>query len=102
MYGLDGQDRTTIRQDIGLISRLRPQQVTLYELRPNMISKMQNFSKEALFDQYSQYYDGLIAMGYMARFGQNTYKSGRGGVKIAFFVAPKCLKHKRCSTSIRP
>ena len=73
MYGLDGQNRTTIRQDIDLISRLRPQQVTLYELRPNMISTTQNFSKEALFDQYEQYYDGLIAMGYKARFGQNTF-----------------------------
>lgn len=73
MYGLNGQNELTIRQDLELISRLRPQQVTLYELRTNMISAKESFTKEELFDQYVQYYDGLIALGYYARFGQNTF-----------------------------
>ena len=73
MYGLKGQNQSTIRQDIELISRLRPQQVTLYELRTNMISAEESFTKDELFDKYVQYYDGLIALGYYARFGQNTF-----------------------------
>ena len=38
-----------------------------------MISAKESFSKEELFDQYVQYYDGLISLGYYARFGQNTF-----------------------------
>ncbi|MBO5957750.1 MAG: radical SAM protein [Bacteroidales bacterium] len=73
MYGLNGQNVSSICQDIELIARLKPQQVTLYELRPNMIAAKDVFSKEELYEQYAQYYNGLIALGYKARFGQNTF-----------------------------
>ena len=91
MYGLEGQGRTTIRQDIDLISRLRPQQVTLYELRSNMISTTQNFCKEALFDQYSWYYDGLVAMGYKARFGQNTFSVDDADEGVSSYLRERML-----------
>lgn len=73
MYGLDKQDKTTIRRDLELIKQLKPQQITLYELRPNMISKKISFTKKELYNQYVQYYDGLINLGYKAHFGQNTF-----------------------------
>ena len=73
MYGLHGQDETTIRKDLDVINQLQPQQVTLYELRTNMISAKDIPSKEVLCNQYAQYYNGLIALGYKARFGQNTF-----------------------------
>ena len=73
MYGLQGQNGLTIRQDLELIRCLKPQQVTLYELRTNMISNKASCSKSELYEQYSQYYDGLITLGYNARFGQNTF-----------------------------
>ena len=49
MYGLQGQDEATIRQDLELIKRLAPQQVTLYELRTNMLATPIPFSKEELY-----------------------------------------------------
>lgn len=72
MYGLQGQSEKTICQDLELIEHLMPQQVTLYELRTNMISNKSVCSKNELYEQYSQFYDGLITLGYKGRFGQNT------------------------------
>lgn len=91
MYGLNGQDELTIRQDLELISRLKPQQVTLYELRTNMISAKESFTKEELFDQYVQYYDGLIALGYNARFGQNTFSVDATDEGVSSYLRERML-----------
>lgn len=91
MYGLNGQNELTIRQDLELISRLRPQQVTLYELRTNMISAKEPFTKEELFDQYVQYYDGLIALGYYARFGQNTFSVDATDEGVSSYLRERML-----------
>lgn len=73
MYGLNGQTKETIDADLQTISKLQPQQVTLYELRTNMIINKDVPIKEVLFEQYSYYYSGLIQLGYKARFGENTF-----------------------------
>lgn len=91
MYGLNGQNELTIRQDLELISRLRPQQVTLYELRTNMISAKESFTKEELFYQYVQYYDGLIALGYYARFGQNTFSVDATDEGVSSYLRERML-----------
>ena len=91
MYGLKGQNQSTICQDIELISRLRPQQVTLYELRTNMISAEESFTKDELFDKYVQYYDGLIALGYYARFGQNTFSVDTTDEGVSSYLRERML-----------
>lgn len=91
MYGLNGQNELTIRQDLELISRLRPQQLTLYELRTNMISAKESFTKGELFDQYVQYYDGLIALGYYARFGQNTFSVDATDEGVSSYLRERML-----------
>lgn len=91
MYGLKGQNESTIRQDLGLISRLKPQQVTLYELRTNMISAKETFTKELLYSQYAQYYEGLIAMGYNARFGQNTFSVDAKDEGVSSYLRERML-----------
>ena len=91
MYGLKGQNQSTIRQDIELISRLRPQQVTLYELRTNMISAEKSFTKDELYDKYVQYYDGLIALGYYARFGQNTFSVDTTDEGVSSYLRERML-----------
>lgn len=73
MYGLKGQNESTIYRDLELIRILKPQQITLYELRPNMIIEKGISDKEELFKQYTLYYNGLVGLGYIARFGQNTF-----------------------------
>lgn len=73
MYGLPGQTQVSIAADISIIGTLRPQQVTLYELRTNMIACKALPSKDVLYAQYAQLFEALTAMGYHARFGQNTF-----------------------------
>lgn len=73
MYGLIGQNEESIRRDLEIIRSLAPQQVTLYELRTNMISCKKLPAKIELYGMYSQLYEGLKSMGYNARFGQNTF-----------------------------
>ena len=73
MYGLMGQSLASIDADLYTIQHLKPQQVTLYELRTNMIAVKDIPSKDILFQQYRHYYDGLLALGYKADFGANTF-----------------------------
>ena len=73
MYGLNGQTSETIRVDLDTISILRPQQITLYEIRTNMIADKNVPSKQILYNQYCQYFRGLIELGYNARFGENAF-----------------------------
>lgn len=91
MYGLKGQNESTIQQDLELIGQLKPQQVTLYELRTNMISEKESFTKEELYDQYVHYYDGLIAMGYKARFGQNTFSVDAADEGVSSYLRERML-----------
>ena len=91
MYGLKGQNKSTIQQELDLIGRLKPQQVTLYELRTNMISEKESFTKEDLYDQYVHYYDGLIAMGYKARFGQNTFSVDAADEGVSSYLRERML-----------
>lgn len=90
MYGFQGQDEASIRRDLELISHLHPQQVTLYELRTNMLSNAP-LSKEALYDQYSQYYDGIIGMGYKGRFGQNTFSMNADDEGVSSYLRERMI-----------
>lgn len=91
MYGLNGQTKETIDRDIEIISHLQPQQVTLYELRTNMISARYSPSKDELFIQYSHYYDGLIRLGYYARFGQNTFSKDAKDLGVSSYLCERMI-----------
>ena len=91
MYGLDGQNESTIQHDLELVSHLMPQQVTLYELRPNMISAKNSHTKEELYNQYVKYYEGLIVMGYKARFGQNTFSVDAADEGVSSYLRERML-----------
>ena len=73
MYGLPHQTLHSIENDLQVVRILQPEQVTLYELRTNMIKKWNNTTPEDRYDMYSLFYEGLTAMGYFAPFGQNTF-----------------------------
>ena len=91
MYGLKGQNEASIAQDLALIDRLHPQQVTLYELRTNMLLARTSFTKEALFAQYSQYFEGLMSMGYKGRFGQNTFSVNAKDQGVSSYLRERML-----------
>ena len=91
MYGLDGQNDLTIRHDLELVRHLKPQQVTLYELRTNMLSTKESLTKEELCSQYTLYYEGLMAMGYKARFGQNTFSVDAADEGVSSYLRERML-----------
>ena len=74
MYGMQGQTDSMLQAGLEAIEALQPEQVTLYEMRYNQVaSKNSSWNRDTLFDAYSLLYNGLIKMGYQARFGQNTF-----------------------------
>lgn len=73
MYGLPGQSIESIRQDIRTIAMLRPEQVTVYELRTNQLKTLYKDDNKLSYDQYSTLFDGLTGIGYSGIFGQNTF-----------------------------
>lgn len=91
MYGLQGQDQASISRDLELIDHLSPQQVTLYELRTNMLAIQTTCTKEELFAQYSQYYEGLMSMGYHGRFGQNTFSLDTEDYGVSSYLRERML-----------
>lgn len=92
MYGLNGQDISSIDRDLEIISRLRPQQITLYEKRDNIVRSGKHSSKEDLYLQYSQYYKGLESLGYMSRFGQNTFSKDPDDLGLSSYLRSRMIK----------
>lgn len=91
MYGLKGQNKETIAHDLTVISELKPQQVTLYELRTNCIAIKDIPSKNELFCQYEQYYNGLVSLGYYTHFGQNTFSFDKFDMGVSSYLRSRML-----------
>lgn len=70
MYGLPGQSAETLAADLETIKVLKPEQVTVYEFRTNMVGG--NICGDT-FNQYSQLYEGLTLLSYAGQFGRNTF-----------------------------
>ena len=73
MYGFPNQSLESIKQDIRTIQSLRPEQVTIYELRTNQLKTSYQVNNKLSYDQYCTLFDHLTAMGYYSNFGQNTF-----------------------------
>lgn len=91
MYGLKGQTNSDIIKDIQLIEALSPEQVTLYELRTNMISESTHKTADELYDAYSRLYKGLRGLGYCGRFGQNTFSINRDDMGVSSYLRSRML-----------
>jgi oxygen-independent coproporphyrinogen-3 oxidase len=91
MYGLKGQKRNNIENDLAILAQLRPDQITLYELRTNMLGVDSYMSKDELLHSYCLFYDRLTAMDYYARFGQNTFSVNRGDFGVSSYLRCRML-----------
>ena len=91
MYGLGGQDVSSIDRDLEIISILQPQQITLYEMRDNMVKSGMHYSKENLYLQYSLYYKGLESLGYVSRFGQNTFSKDPDDLGLSSYLRTRMI-----------
>lgn len=73
MYGLPNQTKEDIKNVIKIIEIINPNQVTLYEMRYNMVNIKPKFTKEELYEFYNEFFNSFINLGYIAEFGQNTF-----------------------------
>lgn len=86
MYGLKGQTMDDLFSDMKAISILNPEQVTLYELRTNMIKENSVFTKDEIFSAYSFLYDSLRKLGYYSVFGRNTFTKNKEDFGVSSYL----------------
>ena len=91
MYGLKGQTSETIKSDISIFAPLNVEQITLYELRTNMLNNVNCMAKEDLFQSYNALYNGLISLNYQARFGQNTFSINKEDFGVSSYLRNRML-----------
>lgn len=92
MYGLKGQTAETLHRDLQTLYYLNPEQITLYELRTNMIHETAHMSKKELYDAYTLLFKGLTAMGYHAHFGQNTFSKDSHDMGVSSYLRCRMLE----------
>lgn len=91
MYGLKSQSLPDVRKDIDIIEKLSPEQVTLYELRTNLLHTREYASKEQLYQCYSALYEDLVSLGYSARFGQNTFTKNKCDLGLSSYLRHRMI-----------
>lgn len=77
MYGLQNQTEEDLKETLNDIRTLNPEQVTLYEMRYNMVKINNCIDREKMYKNYIYLYTELIKMGYYADFGQNTFSKDK-------------------------
>ncbi len=92
MYGLKNQQLNDIKADIEFIKAIQPEQITLYELRTNMLLTSYQPDKPALFDSYCLLYDSLLDMGYYANFGQNTFSKNKDDKGLSSYLRHRMIE----------
>ena len=91
MYGLRSQTLQSLSADIAAIKILNPEQVTLYELRTNMINQQTAWNKDMLYEAYCYLYAQLTALGYNARFGQNTFSKEAHDLGVSSYLRHRMI-----------
>ncbi len=91
MYGLKGQSIGSLADDLRTIGLLNPEQVTLYELRTNITGEHCHMDKEGLLTAYATLHRGLTAMGYHARFGENTFSKDPSDKGVSSYLRSRML-----------
>lgn len=86
MYGLDGKTAADGRLDLEWIKTLAPEQVALYEFRPNMLNRENYADADERYSQYCLLYEGLVALGYSGEFGTNTFTLDKNDLGLSSYL----------------
>lgn len=93
MYGLKGQSIKDLKNSIATIEFFKPEQVTLYEFRTNILNVRENKSKKQLFNQYKFLFKCLIKLGYYGRFGQNTFSVNKNDMGVSSYIRNRMINN---------
>ncbi len=92
MYGFGFQTAgDTESLDRTAVEQLVPEQVTLYELRTNQLSDYESCPPELRRSQYDRWYDILNGLGYIGRYGQNTFSTDRRDFGVSSYIRHRML-----------
>ena len=86
MYGLEGQTLKDLDDAISLVKSMDVEQITLYEMRYNLISKNKKINRQYLYEQYEYIYNELMKLGYCAYFGQNTFSKNESDLGLSSYL----------------
>lgn len=89
MYGIKNQSINDLEKDLQIILKLDIEQVTLYEMRYNMLSNNEVIDRKKVYDQYTYLYNRLISLGFYSKFGQNTFSKDKNDLGLSSY-----LKHR--------
>ncbi|MCI5830954.1 MAG: radical SAM protein [Spirochaetales bacterium] len=92
MYGIKAQSLESIKNDLKVIKQLKPEQLTVYELRTNMINIKPYKTSNELFEEYSLIFKELSNSGYIANFGQNTFSLDSSDFGVSSYLRNRMLK----------
>lgn len=73
------------------IEQLTPDQVTLYELRTNQLKDYEVSTPDNRNSDYSAWYNNLIQLGYLGRYGQNTFSIDRHDLGVSSYIRHRML-----------
>lgn len=93
MYGFKDISTNTIENaDRIIVERLRPEQVTLYELRTNQNSLMKSDAPIYRIAGYESWHRVLSGLGYNGRFGQNTFSLDSHDFGVSSYLQHRMLE----------
>ena len=93
MYGLANQTLNDLKESLKIIYVLDPNQVTLYEMRYNMLLHKQDIDKKYLYKQYKLLYKELLKLGYIGRFGQNTFTKEERDLGLSSYLRYRMIEN---------
>lgn len=92
MYGFGFQNAgDTESLDRTAVEQLAPEQVTLYELRTNQLSNYESCTPESRQSHYDRWYDILNGLGYIGRYGQNTFSTDPRDFGVSSYIRHRML-----------
>ena len=93
MYGLEGQTQNDLEEALSLVKNMNVEQITLYEMRYNLISKNKKVNRQNLYNQYEYIYSKLIKLGYYAHFGQNTFSKNTRNLGLSSYLRYRMIEN---------
>lgn len=73
MYGLNNITKKDLEETIKFVNTLNVQQITLYEMRYNMVDSKPAKEKDEIISEYDFCFDEIIKLGFKGRYGRNTF-----------------------------
>jgi len=90
MYGFPQQHSNDVKATMRFVKELMPEHITIYELRPNMLTHHATISAEARFQQYLLLFSLISQLGYQGIFGGNTF-SRVGDLGLSSYICNRMI-----------